>query len=285
MNTDKEKSLSPAALACVLTVFAITGCQTDGSDPAAVRGSVKSQGVYTTRDIPDLGLDLPASGYTQRGSFGPGETPAAVIVGYGSYNQPQSVTLELIESSSGRTLFWHDYYASYGKVVMQPLAIRLSGTYELKLSSGGSPLDTFSFTVTRTNQFGPRDPGSARAGAKYSGGVFAVSVDLNSLPDYFAEYADKLNYWIANAASQKAGSTNAYLFAQRFPGKVVIQCRLDYRGRIIEPKILENSLDDQCGDAMVKALMERSPYGPWPEDVRRKLGADEREIKLTIYLE
>src|SRR3974390_2344430 len=112
------RSLSPTALACVLIAFGITGCQTDGSNRTAVQGSVKSLGVYTTLAIPDLGLDLPASGYTQRGSFGPGETPAAVIVGYGLYNQPQSVTLELTESSSGRTLLRHDYFANYGKVVM-----------------------------------------------------------------------------------------------------------------------------------------------------------------------
>jgi hypothetical protein len=207
------------------------------------------------------------------------------LVGYGSYDQPQSVTFELIESSSGRSLFWHDYYANYGKVIMQPLAIRLSGKYELKLSSGSSPLDTFSFTVSRTNQVGSTETENAAAGAKYAKGIFAASVDLNGLPNYFAEYADKLNYWIANAVSQTAGSTNSYLFAQRFPGKVVIQCRVDYRGHITQPKILENSLDDQCGDAFVKALVDRSPYGPWPEDVRRKLGAQEREIKVTIYLE
>jgi hypothetical protein len=279
------KSLSPVALACVLIAFGITGCQTDGSDPTEVRGVFKSEGVYTTLALPDLGLDLPASGYTQRGSFGPGETPAAVIVGYGRYNAPQPVALQLIESRSGRTLFEHDYSASYGKAFMQPLAIRLSGKYELKLSSGSIPLDTFSFTVTRTNQSGPMETDNARAGSKYANGIFATSVDLNSLPDYFFEYSDKLNYWIVNAVSRKAGSTNAYLFAQRFPGKVVIQCRLDYRGHITDPKVLENSLDDECGDVIVKALVNRSPYGPWPEDVHRKLGADDREIKLTIYLE
>lgn len=277
------KSLSPAALACVLIACGVAGCQTDGSNPTAVRGSVKSLGVYTTLAIPDLGLDLPASGYTQRDSFGPGETPAAVIVGYGRYNQPQLVTLKLMESNSGRTLFSHDYYASYGKVVMQPLAIRLGGNYELKLSTGGIQLGTFPFTVTRTNQVGPVE--TDKAGSKYADGIFAASVDLNSLPAYFAEYADKLNYWVANAVSQKAGSTNAYLFSQRFPGKVVIQCRLDYRGHLMEPKILENSLDDQCGDAFLKALLDRPPCGPWPKDVHRKLGSDDHEITLTIYLE
>jgi hypothetical protein len=281
----KLRILSPTALACVLIALGISGCQTDGTNPSAASGSVKSQGVYTTLAIPEPGLDLPASGYTQRGSFGPGETPEAVIVGYGTYNQPQSVTLELIESNSGRSLFWQDYYASYGKVVMQPLAIRLSGKYELKLSSGSIPLDTFSFTVSRTNRVGSTQTENAPPEAKYAKGVFAVSVDLNSLPDYFAEYLEKLNYWIANAVSQKAGSTNSYLFAQRFPGKVVIQCRLDDRGHITQPKVLENSLDDQCGDVFLKALVDRSPYGPWPDDVRQKLGAQEREIKLTIYLE
>src|SRR5262249_24102469 len=164
-------------------------------------------------------LDLPASGYRQRDSFGSEETPAAVIVGYG-FGQPELVALQLIESTTGRTLFSHDYYASYGKVVMQPLAIRLSGDYVLKLSSGGTPLDSFPFTVTRTNLSGKMGIYYARAGSKYANGILAASVDLNSLPDYFSEYVEKLSYRIADAVSREAASTNAYVFAQQFPGKV-----------------------------------------------------------------
>src|SRR5215813_10273635 len=81
----------------VLLAFGITGCQTDGGNSPGVGGSVKTRGVYATIAIPDLGLDLPASGYRQRDSFGSEETPAAVIVGYG-FGQPELVALQLIES-------------------------------------------------------------------------------------------------------------------------------------------------------------------------------------------
>lgn len=270
-------------LAWLFICLGITGCQTDESNPAGVHGSVKTQGVYATLAIPNPGLDLPGSGYVQRISFGPGESPAAVVAGYGGYNQHQLLTLKLIELSTGRVLLSRDYYATYGKVIVQPLAIRLSGTYELKLATGGTALDTCHFTVARAAQSGSKEMDTANAGSNYAEGSFAVSVDPESLPDYFADYNDKLNYRIVNAVSRAAGGTNGDLFAQRFAGKVVIKCRLDAKGRITEPRIPENSLDDQCGELLIKALIERSPYSPRPEDMHQKLGADDHEIKLTIY--
>ena len=269
-------------MACLLFSLGVTGCQTGENSAAGLSGNIKSQGVYTTLAITDPGLDLPGSGYLSKSSFGPGETPAAVVVGYGNYNQQQSVTLELIESVTGRSLFSKDYYASYGKALMQPLPIRLSGNYELKLTSGGTELDTCQFTVTRTNNAGIPQAQDAISGAHYAQGNFSVSVDPDSLPDFFAEYNDKLNYWILNSVTESASSTNLDLFAQRFPGKVVIQCRLDFQGHMTNLKILENTLDDECGAVIQKALLDRSPYDAWPEDVHQKLGSDDHKLTVTI---
>ena len=269
-------------MACLLFSLGITGCQTDENSITGLSGNIKSQGVYTTLAMADPGLDMPGSGYLSKSSFGPGETPAAVVVGYGNYHQQQSVTLELIESGTGRSLFSKDYYASYGKALMQPLPIRLSGNYELKLTSGGTELDTCQFTVTRTNNTGILQIQDANSGAHYAQGNFSVSVDPDSLPDFFAEYNDKLNYWILNSVTESASSTNLDLFAQRFPGKVVIQCRLDFQGHMTNPKILENTLDDECGAVIQKALLDRSPYDAWPEDVHQKLGSDDHKLTVTI---
>jgi hypothetical protein len=244
----------------------------------------KSQGVYTTLATRDRRLDMNGSEYVQKDSFGPDETPAAVIIGYGVYNQQERVALKLTESGTGRTLMSRDYYASYGKAVVQPLAIRLSGNYELKLTSGDRPLDAYHFTVARTNQSGTMEIDRVSSSENYAEGVIGVSVDPRSFPGYFGDYSSQLQYWMVNCVSKEVGSTNAYLFAQRFPGNVVMECRLDYKGRLTEPKILENSLDDQCGEALAKALVARSPYGPWPEDAHQKLGSDDHEIKLTVVI-
>jgi hypothetical protein len=269
--------------ACLLIALGFTGCQTGQNGATGLSGNIKSQGVYSTLSIPDMGLEMPGAGYMSKSTFGPGETPAAVVVGYGAYNQQQSVTLKLVESNTGRILLSKDYYASYGMALMQPLSIRLSGNYELDLTSGGVKLDTWQFTVTRTNELGVVMVPAVGSGANYAQGVFDVEMKGVTLTDRFEKYDDKLIYTILNSVTKEAGSTNLDLFAQRFPGEVVIQCRLDFQGRITEPKILGNTLDDQCGEVFKKALVERSPYDAWPEEAHQELGSDYRELKLTIH--
>jgi hypothetical protein len=70
-----------------LFILEMAGCQTEGTSTTGLSGNVKTQGVYTTLALKDVGLNMPGAGYLTKSSFGPGETPAAVIVGYGDYNQ------------------------------------------------------------------------------------------------------------------------------------------------------------------------------------------------------
>ena len=278
----KIRNLGLLVFVCVLCAIVLAGCETGDNSPGGFTGNIKSQGVYTTLALTGHGLDMPGPGYLQKGSFGPGETPAAVIVGYGSYNQEEQVLLELIESSTGRSLFSKDYNAAYGKAFVQPLAVRLSGNYELRLTTGGARLDNCLFTVTRTNNSSAMPVPNASPAAKYAEGVFFISIEADSLSSPFNEYDERLNYTMLNAVTKAAGSTNRDLFAQRFPGRVVIQCRLDSQGRLTAPKILENTLDDDCGEVFTRALLERSPYAVWPEDLHQKAGSDFRTLTVTI---
>jgi len=265
-------------------VLGITGCQTGGGGSTSTGGIFKTRGVYTTLALTEPGLDLPAGGYTQTSSFGPSETPAGVIVGYGEYNQPWLVSLELVESGSGRSLLAREYYARYGKVVVQPLSIRLSGTYELKLRAAGAELDSCQFTVTRTNGPGAQPVENTLAGEKYARGIFSVSLASSHLSE-FAEYDSKFIDVFLNSIQKASGSTNLALFAQRFPGKVVLQCGLDSAGRITMPQILENTLDGSCGEVFQRALTDRSPYAAWPEQLHQRFGADHRDLNLTVHFD
>jgi hypothetical protein len=268
-----------AGLACVMVVLVLAGCDTTGGGGGGPTGNMKTQGVYTTLALTNHPFDMPASAYVPRNSFGPDEHAAAVIVGYGEWNQQQQVRLELIESRTGRTMLSHDDYASYGKALVYRLPIRLTGSYELRLSSGGTPLDNWVFTVTRISGTVP-DPAG-----KYAEGVFGVSMDSADLSASFEEYDTKLIHVVNAAVRHAAGSTNADLFAQRFPGSVVIQFRLDSQGRLTDPKVVGNTLDDACAEVFKKALLDRSPYPAWPEDARQALGADYRNISMTITYE
>ena len=278
----KGNPICSAGLACLLFMFWPAGCQTGPDGGSSGNGTIKTRGVYTTLAMPEVGLDLPASGYVQKNSFAPGENPEAIVAGYGDYNRPQLVKLELVELTTGRTLLSHDGYADYGKALIVPLAIRLSGNYKVSLLVNGTELDAYRFVVTRTNRSGAPQSVEPYAGAAYAKGIFSVGMESIRSSGLFDRYDNKLNYVILNAVSKEAESSHDNLFAQRVPGKVVIQCRLDSTGHIIGPKILENTIDDECGELFQKALLNRSPYAAWPEDAHRQLGSDFRDLKLTF---
>jgi hypothetical protein len=276
------------SLACVLLVFAITGCETgDNAGSAGVGGggNMKTQGVYTTLALSKPGLDLPGTAYSPKTSFGVGESPAAVIVGYGEYNQQQLVTLELIESGTGRSMLFQNHYASYGKAEVVWLPIRISGNYELRLTSGGTRLDNCSFSVKRTNDDLPAPLPGAVSAAKYAEGVFSVSIRSGDLLDAFEDYDSRLIRTVSAAVRKPAVSANADTFAQRFPGDVVIRFHLDFQGRLAGPRILQNTLGADCAEVFKNALLDRSPYPAWPEDAHRSLGVDDRSITMTIRYE
>ena len=64
--------------------------------------------------------------------------------------RPELVTLELRDAVTGRPLSQKDYYASYGKAVVQPLLIRSGGAYTVRLVVDGVEHDTCRFTVERS---------------------------------------------------------------------------------------------------------------------------------------
>lgn len=138
----KRLPLTTSALACLC--LGTAGCQ---------GGSVhvqKTRGVYTTLAPATPSLDLPAAAYQAITAFGPGQVPAAVVVGYGSRGRPELVTLELRDTATGRPLSQKDYYASQGKAVVQPLLIRSGGAYTVRLVVDGVEHDTCRFTVERS---------------------------------------------------------------------------------------------------------------------------------------
>ena len=121
----------PVALLAWAGIFGFGGCSTTSPNVT------KERGVYTTMAMEGQNLDLPASGYTSCKTFGPGQTPAAVVVGYGywegTYNRPQAFNLEVVEVASGTVILSHSGNALADKAEYINLPIRKSGDYQLKL--------------------------------------------------------------------------------------------------------------------------------------------------------
>jgi outer membrane biosynthesis protein TonB len=75
---------------------------------------------------------------------------------------------------------------------------------------------------------------------------------------------------------------DSHNFVQR-SGKVVIEFRLTYDGRITEMRVAGNEVGDLLGLACQNAIMDPAPYAPWPQDMRRLIGGNHRDVTFTFY--
>jgi len=65
-------------------------------------------------------------------------------------------------------------------------------------------------------------------------------------------------------------------------GKVVVEFRLTYEGRISEMKTGHNEVGEILGLLCQRAIMDPAPYATWPSDMRRKMG-NFRDVTFTFY--
>lgn len=272
----------PCLLASLPLILGTAGCETSGIT------SLKNRGVYTVLSLGEPSLDLPAIGYQPRNTFHTGETPAAVIVGYGEYNRPQLVALDVVELRTGKSIFGHDYYATYGKVVVQPLPMRISGRYQVRLIVNESVSDTCEFTVEGENSA----TSSSNSPTDYANS--SVSVDLSfpvenealaqttTTNKLLTEYEKRLTYDMYLALFKEINEAKPNPFIQRPPGSTLIRCNLNASGQLTNLNVMENSLGNECSRLILQALMKRSPYSPWPENVRQLFGSDSRTLVVRI---
>jgi hypothetical protein len=74
---------------------------------------------------------------------------------------------------------------------------------------------------------------------------------------------------------------NSYMLDRR--GKVVLDFRLRYDGRISDMNVNDNSVGDVLGLLCQRAVLDPQPFARWPGDMRRMVGADYREVRFTFY--
>lgn len=71
-------------------------------------------------------------------------------------------------------------------------------------------------------------------------------------------------------------------FALDRTGRVVLQFRLNYDGRVTDMKCVESTVGDTLAYVCQKAILDPAPYEKWPGDMRRMLG-DTRDVQFTFY--
>jgi hypothetical protein len=71
-------------------------------------------------------------------------------------------------------------------------------------------------------------------------------------------------------------------YASDSRGKVVLQFRLHYDGRVTEMHVAESTAGEVLSLICQKAVLDPAPFAAWPSDMRRTLG-DIRSIQFTFY--
>jgi hypothetical protein len=72
-------------------------------------------------------------------------------------------------------------------------------------------------------------------------------------------------------------------YASDRAGKVVLEFRLNYDGRVTDMKVAHNSVDEILCLLCQKSILDPAPFARWPSDMRRMAGGDFREVRFTFF--
>jgi membrane protein involved in colicin uptake len=104
------------------------------------------------------------------------------------------------------------------------------------------------------------------------------SLDAKATP--FGEY-DRA---VVEAVTQRwYDLLDSHRFAQDRKGRVTLQFKLKPDGSIVEMHSSENTVGQLLGYVCQEAIEEASPFAKWPEDMKKMIRANYREITFTFY--
>ena len=112
------------------------------------------------------------------------------------------------------------------------------------------------------------------------GGVHArgrVSLDVKATP--FASYDAA---FIAAVQQRWYDLLDAHAGTQQ-SGKVILEFRLHYDGRITDMNVADNEVTEILSWLCRNAITDNAPYARWPDDMRRAIGGNHREVRFTFY--
>ncbi len=116
---------------------------------------------------------------------------------------------------------------------------------------------------------------------KQDGGVKNHRVEsLDAIGTPFGEYDAEIVHaiqmrWDTLLAQQT--------FVRDRTGRVVLEFRLNYDGRITDMKVVETTVDELLTYLCQRSITEPSPYRAWPVELRRIMQEDYREVRFTFY--
>jgi len=74
-------------------------------------------------------------------------------------------------------------------------------------------------------------------------------------------------------------------FARDQSGRVVLDFKITYDGRITDMHVVESTVDEIYTYLCQRAVQEPAPYAPWPRQMRLLIGSDVRQVRFTFFYE
>ncbi len=129
-----------------------------------------------------------------------------------------------------------------------------------------------------------RQQGGTIAGEKMKqeGGVkrYALEASIDAKATPFGAYDSSVFYAIQQRWYDLLENSR---FTGDRRGKVVVDFRLHYDGRVTDLKIAESNVGELLTVLCRKAIEDPAPFEKWPADMRRMIGEDYREVRITFY--
>jgi hypothetical protein len=110
-------------------------------------------------------------------------------------------------------------------------------------------------------------------------------LEINSLDTLATTYGEYDRELIEAVTSRWYNLLDSKQFSRDGTGRVVIDFRLDYNGRISNLKIVNSDVNDLLSYICQKSISDPAPFAPWPTDMRHQIGADYRDVRFTFYYE
>ena len=136
-------------------------------------------------------------------------------------------------------------------------------------------------TIVEAKMRQPQNNQIAGPKMKQDGGVrrrleiSSFDAKQTSSGEYDRQFIDAVqNHWYDLLDSQQ--------FALNRTGKVVLQFRLHYDGRISDMEMKETTVGETLAYVCELAVTDPAPYAKWPSDMRREIG-ESRDITFTFY--
>lgn len=167
---------------------------------------------------------------------------------------------------------------------LSPNSLTLGKPSDSSKSSEGQAERPRRMTVAEAKARQAQQQGLSTAGEKMrqDGGVQrrGPRITLDAVGTPFGAYDAAV---VAAVQERWYGLLEQRRYASDKAGKVVLEFRLNYDGRVTDVVVAENTVDELLCLLCQKAILDPSPYGRWPAEMRRLVNGDSREVRFTFY--